>query len=161
MFVSLVRTVEGKLVSLASGSLMTSQIKSKVHECSMECFITSSKAHFINNQRYISYLAHMLLIEVTDTRSGHRGQVTKGQHMNPILLWPCDACFMWPIFHFLLNGVGQTTIRGGLDYVLVEVRPRSGQKGTISKLIFLHKEGTYSMQLITGNQMGSQLYHAW
>ena len=35
----------------------------------------------------------MFLIEITDIRSGHRGQVTKGQHMNPNSILPCDACF--------------------------------------------------------------------
>ena len=73
----------------------------------------------------------MLLIEVTDTWSGHRGQVTKGQHMNPILIGPRDACFManfsFPTqWHWsndyqrrfrLLSGEGQ-----------VDVRLRAGQK---------------------------------
>ena len=47
---------ELKLISLTSGSLMTTQVRSKikhfiVHGCSMECVITSSKTHFIENSR--------------------------------------------------------------------------------------------------------------
>ena len=105
----------------------------------------------------------MLLIEVTDTRSGHRGQDTKGQHMNPILLVTCDVCFM-ANFLIQLNSVGWTTIRDGLGYFLVEVRSRSsqgqvkvksrsGKRGQISKLIFMHKTSIYSTQLITRNPM--------
>ena len=41
----------------------------------------------------------MLLKEVADIMSGHGDKVTKGQHMNPILLGPCDACFT-AIFSF-------------------------------------------------------------
>ena len=98
----------------------------------------------------------MLLTEVTDIRSGHRGQVTKGQHMNPFLIGPCDACFMvnfpfptqwnWLDDHQrgfrLLSGQGQ-----------VKIRLRSGLKRSTFKLIFLHIKGIYSMQLITGNPM--------
>ena len=61
---------------------------------------------------------------------------------------------LWPVFHFQLNGVGYKTIRYGLGHFLVEVRSRSGQKkGQISKLIFLHKMGIDSMQLVTGSLM--------
>ena len=41
-----------------------------------------------------SSIMGMLLIEVTDTRSGHRGQITEGQHMKPILPGPYDARVM-------------------------------------------------------------------
>ena len=70
----------------------------------------------------------MLLIEVTDIRSGHRGQVTKGQHMKPILIGPCDACFMVNFsFPTQWNWLEcWTTIRDGLGYFLVKVRSRSG-----------------------------------
>ena len=71
--------VEITLISLTSGSLMTAQVRSKVicftfHGCSMECVITSSKTHCIENKRQsVSFLVHMMLLEVTDnTRSGHR-----------------------------------------------------------------------------------------
>ena len=37
---------------------------------------------------------HLLPKEVTDARSGQRGQVTKGHNMNPTMLGSCDTCFM-------------------------------------------------------------------
>ena len=48
--------VEGNLISLTSGSPMTSQIRSKikcftVHGSSREFAITPSKTHFVENQR--------------------------------------------------------------------------------------------------------------
>ena len=51
------------------------------------------------------------------------GQITKGQHMNPISLGLCDACFM-AIFHFKLNDVGYKNIKNGLVHLLVEVRSK-------------------------------------
>ena len=60
---------------------------------------------------------------------------------------------LWPIFHFKLNGVGYKNIRNGLGHFLVEVRSMSGQKGQILKLIFLHKMGIESMQLVTASLM--------
>ena len=80
-FESPVKCVEGIPISLTSGSPMMSQVRSKIkcfagHGSSRECTITSSKTHFIENQRQgVSCLVHMLLLdlEVTDnTRSGHR-----------------------------------------------------------------------------------------
>ena len=122
----------------------------------MECVITSSKTNFIGNHRLsASCLKPMLLTKVTDTRSCHKGQVTKGQHMKPILLGPCDACLIsnfslstqwcWLDNHRrrfrLLSGEGQ-----------VKVRSRTGKKRQVLKLIFLHEKGIYySMQLITRN----------
>ena len=129
-----VKFVEGTPTSLISGSPMTSQVRSKIkcfagHGSSRECaIITSSKTHVIENQRQdVSCLVHMLLLEVADnTRSG---QVTKGQHMNPISLGVCDACFMANFsFHFKLNGVGYKSIRNGLGHFLVKARSMSGQK---------------------------------
>ena len=64
---------------------------------------------------------------------------------------------LWPIFHFKLNGVGYKTIRSGLGHFLAEVRSKSGQNqvktGQIIKLIFLHKMGIDSMQLVTASLM--------
>ena len=55
-FDSPLKTLEGKVNLLTSGSLMTSQVRSKVkcfnvHGCSIECVITSSKTHFIETHR--------------------------------------------------------------------------------------------------------------
>ena len=38
----------------------------------------------------------MLPKVVTDARSGHRGQVTKGQNMNPTMLGSCDVIHVAP-----------------------------------------------------------------
>ena len=66
-------------ISLTSELPMTSQVRSKItyfagHGSSRECAITSSKTHFIENQRQgVSCLVHMWLLEITDnTTSGHR-----------------------------------------------------------------------------------------
>ena len=52
-------------------------------------------------------------------------------------------------FHFKLNGVGYKNIRNGLGHFLVEVMSMPGQKSLNLKLIFLHKMGNKSMQLLT------------
>ena len=63
----------------------------------------------------------MLLIEVTDTRSGHGGQVIKGQHIKPTLIGPCDACVL-AIFFIFNSIIGKTTIRDGIGYFMVKAR---------------------------------------
>ena len=55
-FESPVKFVEGNPISLTSGSPMTAQVRSKIkcfagHGSSRKCVITSSKTHFIENQR--------------------------------------------------------------------------------------------------------------
>ena len=55
-FESPVKFAEGNPILLTSGSPMTSQVRSKItcfagHGSSRECAITSSKTHFIENQR--------------------------------------------------------------------------------------------------------------
>ena len=42
--------------------------------------------HFIENHRWGNVLqTHILLFEVTDTRSGHRGQVTGGSQYESVV----------------------------------------------------------------------------
>ena len=64
---------------------------------------------------------------------------------------------LWSILHDKCDYVGQAAFGASLDHVLVKVRSRSGQGqvklGQISKLIFLHKMGIESMQLVTGSSM--------
>ena len=64
---------------------------------------------------------------------------------------------LWSILHDKCDYVGQADFRASLGHVLVKVRSRSGQGqvklGQISKLIFLHKMGIDSMQLVTGSSM--------
>ena len=98
------KSVEGILILLTSGSLMTSQVRSKVkyftvHGCSMECVIISSKTNFIEKKidKSVSCLVPMLLKEVTGIRSDYRGQVNKGQrskHETNLNIGTCDACFL-------------------------------------------------------------------
>ena len=67
----------------------------------------------------------------TDIMSDPRGQVTKGQHMKPILIGPCDACFMvnfsFPTQWNWLDG-HQRRLRLLSGEAQVKIRLRSGQR---------------------------------
>ena len=64
---------------------------------------------------------------------------------------------LWSILHDKCDYVDQADFKASLGHVLVKVKSRSDQGqvklGQISKLIFLHKMGTDSMQLVTGSSM--------
>ena len=86
----------------------------------------------------------MLLIEVTGIKSGHRGQVTKGQNMNQILIRPCDACFManfsFPAQWCWLDDY-QRRLRILSGKSQVKVRLRSGQRRSNFKVNIFCKKG--------------------
>ena len=134
---------------------MTSQVRSKIkcfagHGSTRESAITSSKTHFIENQRGASVAQYICCYQRSLIIPGQvTGQVTKGQpqHMNPISLGLCDACFM---DNFFISNSMVLVIRTS-GTVKVTSWWRSGQcqvkKGKISKLKFLHQMGIESMQL--------------
>ena len=91
-----------------------------------------------------------------DIRSGHRGQVTKGQLMKPILIGSCDACFManfsFPTqWNWLDDDRRRLRLLSG--EAQVNIRLRSGQKRSIFQIDIFHIKCVYSMQLITRNPM--------